>query len=187
MLGLMPALGFAMVAAPTALLVQFVPDAATADVLQSVVTSLNRLGMISATVAVLIGVVWWLSIRWQQRPVQAHKLATWGCGYTAPNARMQYTGSSFSKDFSAPFKGLMVLLQRKKEPLGYFPTDAYVVTDCVDAVERRLYNVIGHGDDSATDLSQKLHEDDPRRSFAAGLFAIVVITALVLLAEGALP
>jgi hydrogenase-4 component B len=36
-------------------------------------------------------------------------------------------------------------------------------------------------------LSQKLHEDDPRIAFAAGLAAIVAIGALVLLAEGGLP
>jgi len=32
-----------------------------------------------------------------------------------------------------------------------------------------------------------MHEDDPRLAFAAGLAAIVVIAALVVLANGALP
>ena len=43
----------------------------------------------------------------------------------------------------------MVLLKRQKAPAGYFPRDSYVITDCVDAVERRLFNVIDHGDDTA--------------------------------------
>jgi len=62
-----------------------------------------------------------------------------------------------------------------------------VITDCVDAVERRLYSVIGHGDETATEVSRKMQEDDPRLAFSAGLAALVVIAALVLLAEGVLP
>jgi hydrogenase-4 component B len=100
---------------------------------------------------------------------------------------MQYTGSSFSSDFAKPFKGILVLLKRHKAPAGYFPSDSYVITDCVDAVERRLYNVIGHGDESASEISRLIHEDDPRLAFAIGLAAIMTIAALVLLAEGALP
>ena len=99
---------------------------------------------------------------------------------------MQYTGSSFSSDFTARFRGVLVMLRRQKVPTGYFPTDAYLITDCVDAVERRLYSVIGHGDASATDLSSKLREDDPRVAFGAALIAIVLIAAMVVLAGGPL-
>ena len=111
---------------------------------------------------------------------------TWGCGYTAPNTRMQYTGSSFSSDFARRFRWLMVLLRRHKAPEGYFPQDAYLVTHCVDAVERRLYAVIGQGDRSAEDLSRRLREDDPRVVFAAGLVALVLIAGLVVLLGGPL-
>jgi hydrogenase-4 component B len=111
---------------------------------------------------------------------------TWGCGYGAPNTRMQYTGASFSADFSARFRGVMVMLRRQKAPAGYFPNDGYLITDCVDAVERRLYAVIRHGDTSASELSEKLHEDDPRVAFAAALIAIVAGAALVVLAGGPL-
>lgn len=62
-----------------------------------------------------------------------------------------------------------------------------MITDCVDAVERRLYNVIGHGDESASLISKLMHEDDPRIAFALALAALVAIAALVVLAEGALP
>jgi hydrogenase-4 component B len=57
----------------------------------------------------------------------------------------------------------------------------------VDAVEHRLYNVIGHGDESASLISKLLHEDDPRIAFALALAALVAIAAMVVLAEGALP
>jgi hydrogenase-4 component B len=99
---------------------------------------------------------------------------------------MQYTGASFSSDFGARFRGFMILLRRKKSPAGYFPSDSYVITDCVDAVERRLFSVISRGDASAADLSAKLREDDPRVAFAAGLVAVIVIGGLVLLSGGPL-
>jgi hydrogenase-4 component B len=111
---------------------------------------------------------------------------TWGCGYGKPNARMQYTGSSFSSDFAQHFRGVMVTLRRQKAPEGYFPTDAYLITDCVDAVERRLFSVIKHGDASAGELSGHLREDDPRIAFAAALVALVLIAGLVVLAGGPL-
>jgi len=100
---------------------------------------------------------------------------------------MQYTGAGFSVDFVAHFKNIVPMLKRQKAPRAYFPDDSYVVVDCVDAVERRLYAVIAQGDASASDISEKMHEDDPRLAFAAGLAAIVVIAALVVLANGALP
>jgi len=62
-----------------------------------------------------------------------------------------------------------------------------VVTDCVDAVERRLYSVIGHGDETAAELSHKMQEDDPRLAFSMALAALVLIAMLVFLVEGALP
>ena len=182
-LGVVPALGFMLVRGPTQLGLASLPGSAV-DVLQPVAHTLERIGAISGVLALAIGLGIWL--RAKATP-HAEGRATWGCGYTAPNARMQYTGSSFSADFGARFRGVMVMLRRQKAPAGYFPTDSYLVTDCVDAVERRLYSVIGHGDASATDLSGKLREDDPRIAFAAALIALVLIAGMVVLASGPLP
>lgn len=184
-LGVAPTLGFAMVAAPTALLMHHLPHTITTEILHATINTLTRIGAISGTLMVSIIVVVWL--RFRLFPQSSVRNATWGCGYDAPNMRMQYTGASFSMDFAERFKSIMVLLKRQKKPAGYFPTDSYVITDCIDAVERRVYSVIGHGDDTAAELSRKLHEDDPRLAFSAGLASIVIIAALVLLAEGALP
>ena len=126
----------------------------------------------------------WLRSRWVRPSAARH--ATWGCGYGQPNARMQYTGSSFSSDFAQRFRGVMVTLRRQKAPEGYFPTDAYLITDCVDAVERRLFSVIKHGDASAVELSGHLREDDPRIAFAAALVALVLIAGLVVVSGGPL-
>ncbi|WP_296445000.1 proton-conducting transporter membrane subunit [Rhodoferax sp. UBA5149] len=184
-LGVAPVLGFMLVAGPTGLFMAAMPGASATVHLQAVTDTLTRVGMISGALVLFMAAILWLRSKvWHQAP--AHNV-TWGCGYGAPNARMQYTGASFSSDFAGHFRSLMVLLQRKKAAKGYFPSDSYVITDCVDAVERRLFSVIAHGDESAASLSEQLHEDDPRIAFAAGLAALVTIAALVLLAEGALP
>jgi hydrogenase-4 component B len=185
----MPMLGLALVAAPTRLFMHAVPDVAMLQAMQQVQDVLGRVSLVSACVAGLIVLAWCMRyvLRRLFRGQPAASGPTWGCGYTASSARLQYTGSSFSKDFAGHYKGVMLMLKRQKAPTGYFPSDAYVITDCVDAVERRMYNVIGHGDDSASLISKLLREDDPRVAFGLALAALVAIAAMVVLAEGALP
>lgn len=185
-LGVAPVLGFMLVQGPTEIALASLP-ASGANVLASISDTLMRIGAISGALlafVVLVVLMWWLRAKTARRPVASH--VTWVCGYGSPNPRMQYTGASFSSDFSARFSAVLGLLRRQKAPKGYFPSDAYVITDCVDAVERRLFSVIGHGDTSASDLSGKLREDDPRIAFAAALVALVVIAGLVVLAGGPL-
>jgi hydrogenase-4 component B len=184
-LGLLPMLGFAMVAGPAALLLHGSTDAMLASSLQETLSILTRIGALSATLALVLLLVLWLRFRGGSH-VMRHN-STWGCGYESPNTRMQYTATSFSYDFAERFKNILALVRRRKAPLGYFPQSSYVVTECVDAVERRLYKVIGQGDATASDLSKKLQEDNPRFAFAMGLAAIVLIAAMVFLLEGALP
>lgn len=182
-LGVIPVLGFKLVQGPASIALRTLPGPA-GDVLQPIATTLTWIGMVSGGLVLLIEVLIWLRSRVASPTASSH--VTWGCGYGAPNSRMQYTGSSFSSDFSARFRGVMVMLRRQKLPTGYFPAESYLITDCVDAVERRLFSVIGHGDASASDLSKRLHEDDPRVAFAAALIGIVVIAGVLMLVSGPL-
>ncbi len=185
LLGLFPLLGLTLVLAPTRLFLQATAAADNTAALQQLEAALQRVSLVSLSVAALIVLAWWLRrVLLQQTSLRG---PTWGCGYRAGNARLQYSGSSFARDFAQHYAGVMVLQKRQKPPVGYFPQDAYVVTDCVDAVERRLYHVIGQGNETAGLISRWMHEDDPRLSFALGLAAVMAIAALVVLAEGALP
>ena len=157
-------------------------DASSA--LHALTATLTRIGSISAALVLTIAALWWL--RWRLGGERAARHVTWACGYAAPNPRMQYTGASFSWDFSQHFRGVMVMLRRQHAPEGYFPKDADLASDCVDAVEQRLFSVIKHGDESATDMSRRLREDDPRLAFAAALAAIVLIGGLIVLSGGPL-
>jgi hydrogenase-4 component B len=187
-LGVFPVLGFLMVQGPIAVALAGLPgpaSAASAEVLAQLAHTLSRVGAVAA--ALLAVVLLLLGLRaLVARSCAVPRSATWGCGYGLPNTRMQYTGTSFSAEFGHRFRGVMVLLRRQKAPEGYFPSDAWLITDCVDAVERRLFAVINHGDASASDMSRLLREDDPRVAFAAGLVALVLIAGLVLLAGGPL-
>ncbi len=184
-LGLVPVLGLALVAAPIRQFLQASAPAAAALSMQHLHTVLTRVGWLSVSVTALIAVTWLLVRALRRQPSQAGP--TWGCGYSAGNPRMQYTAASFSEEFASNYRSIMVLLKRQKAPSGYFPSDSYVVSDCVDAVERRLYKVIGQGDESASLIARLMHEDDPRLAFALGLAAVVAIAALTILTQGALP
>ena len=187
-LGVLPVLGFTLVRGATALALAALPATGT-DVLQPMADALTRIGWICGALAAVVGAGLWARERLARGPTAPRRATspTWACGYGAPNPRMQYTGASFSSDFAARFGAVMVNLRRQKAPLGYFPTDSYLITDCVDAVERRLFSVIQHGDASAGELSGRLHEDDPRIAFAAALIALALMSALVVLAGGPLP
>jgi hydrogenase-4 component B len=129
--------------------------------------------LLGGTLAVTITTGWALGRR-------ARRHVTWGCGYTAPNARMQYTGSSFSAQFGALFEGFLPQLRREQLPKGPFPTEASKIgTHYVDAVERRMFEVLGQGEEMITKASEHISEQ-PRYSFAAGLLTIVVVVALLI-------
>lgn len=187
LLGVAPVLGLALVDGPVRLALAGLPGAGT-DALAVLAPALQRLGAFSGALALAALALWWLRSRLARASAtpSSTRHVTWGCGYTAPSPRMQYTGSSFSWDFSRRFAGLMVLLRRQKAPQGYFPVEAYLITDCVDAVERRLFAVIKHGDESAQQASSRLREDDPRLAFGAALVALIVLAASIVLAGGPL-
>jgi len=68
--------------------------------------------------------------------------ATWGCGYVAPNTRMQYTGKSFSKSLGKLFS--FIIIENKKyseRPRSEtFPLTTKHSSHYVDFFETRIIN-----------------------------------------------
>jgi hydrogenase-4 component B len=123
---------------------------------------------------VLVGGLAWLLGRGSKRSV------TWGCGYTAPSPRMQYTGSSFSDQFARLFRALLPAVRRERLPEEAFPRHtSHVHTHHFDPVERRTFEMLGQAEDLVAHASERIPEQS-RFAFAAGLVALVIIGVLVL-------
>jgi NADH:ubiquinone oxidoreductase subunit 5 (subunit L)/multisubunit Na+/H+ antiporter MnhA subunit len=69
---------------------------------------------------------------------------TWGCGYTAPTSRIQYTGKSFSKSLSKMFNFLVI--ERKQyeelEAGEIFPKPKKYISHYHDFFEFRVIHVV---------------------------------------------
>jgi hydrogenase-4 component B len=172
-LGLFPVAALAIIEPVLALLpldATHVPD--LAELLRPVVWATRGLAIVLAVSMV---------VTWRRR-AGARESVTWACGYTGGNTRMQYTGSSFSAQLSTLFRPALPVLTREHLPTVPFPQHAsHLSTHHVDAVEQRMFEVIGQGEQFVQETSSRIPEQ-PRFAFAAGLIALVVL-ALVALGE----
>ncbi len=62
------------------------------------------------------------------------QIDTWGCGFAAPTARMQYTGSSFAELLVGRFSWVIAPRTRTRTPEGIFPPGAAFHTEIPDSV-----------------------------------------------------
>jgi hypothetical protein len=109
----------------------------------------------------------------------ARRSVTWGCGYTAASPRMQYTGSSFVEQFARILEGFLPALRRERLTDALFPqAPGHLSTHHADPVERRMFEVLGQGEDFVEGASERISEQ-PRFAFAAGLLTLIVIGAIV--------
>jgi len=67
------------------------------------------------------------------RSVRAFR--TWDCGYVAPDARMQYSGASFSEPVSASVGPSVFAKEALAAPSGYFPKRASLTVTPRDLLE----------------------------------------------------
>lgn len=64
---------------------------------------------------------------------------TWGCGYAAPTARMQYTGASFVEPATTLFQPLLRVRREVVAPQGIFPREASLQSGSTILVRDALY------------------------------------------------
>jgi hydrogenase-4 component B len=127
--------------------------------------------------ALALGIV--TVVAWRRR-AGVRESVTWGCGYTAGTPRMQYTGSSFSAQLAALFRPALPVLTRERLPTEPFPQHAsHLSTHHVDAVERRMFEMLGQGEDFVRETSERIPEQ-PRFAFAAGMIALVIVAAVAI-------
>jgi len=181
-LGLLPELGLAIVDHPVRLFLAGGDGAAPAPSLEAarLLGPISRIGLL--LLLVLAGLA--LLRRWLARGAPAPRSVTWGCGYVGGTPRLQYTGASFSAQFSTLFGTVLPTLRRERLPSGPFPAPGdHLQTQSVDAVEQRLFEVMGDGDGLVVRLARRIPVE-PRFSLAAGLVVVVVVVGLVVSGAG---
>ena len=70
-----------------------------------------------------------------------HKVSsgpTWGCGYTAPTSKIQYTASSFVRTYSKLFAPFLSMGKHENEIHGVFPSEGKYHTHPYDEIEKWL-------------------------------------------------
>jgi hydrogenase-4 component B len=117
------------------------PAIASADRLADTAGAVAPLGAIAAGAWLLIALSWPLVLLLSGR--SSARDATWGCGYAAPSARMQYTARSFSEQFAER------LLPRPLAPRirvsllrGWFPAPVRLASEEGDPITRGGYEPI---------------------------------------------
>ena len=88
---------------------------------------------------------------------------------------MQYTASSFAAQFVNLFEAFLPQLRRERLPTSVFPAEpSHISTHHVDGVERRMFEILGQGEEMVSHAADRIPEQ-PRFAFAAGLVAIVIL------------
>ena len=67
---------------------------------------------------------------------------TWDCGYLKPDARMQYTASSFVQPLTKLFHVILGTRELVSPPRGFFPKDASFVSETTDVFKKRLFKPV---------------------------------------------
>jgi hydrogenase-4 component B len=94
---------------------------------------LNWISIMGAGLVAGLALAWWLlSARLQSSVVEFGP--TWGCGYLAPNTRMQYTSSSFAQMLVSLFGWVLRPRTHKPVNLALFPQKTDFHSEVPDAV-----------------------------------------------------
>ena len=117
-----------------------------AEVYPQMVSVLSPVATLSGLTAVLgvitLGLVLlrrWAASRAALSDTAVATAPTWGCGYTLPTPRMQYTASSFASTLIASFRGLLWPEHHVVAPVGPFPTHGRVETHTPDIAEQEVF------------------------------------------------
>jgi hydrogenase-4 component B len=173
---LFPIIGIKIIEAPAAMLLGL-STAPNVGIMEYVpVTLMSSLTFGSMIFLGILAAV--LLLRFALLPRCERKHVTWGCGYTAPNTRMQYTGASFSGPMVAVFKDFLQFVTRKKLPKGVFPENGFYESNCVDAVESKIFSVLGEGERMSIQMMSRLPESSSF-SFLVGLITLLIMVVLL--------
>ena len=133
-----------------------------------------RVSLVALLLLVLVGALV-AARRWLLRGPQP-VAPTWGCGYTQPTARMQYTGSSFAESLVLRFAWVFFPRKRVELPAGPFPPRASFDSHVPDTVlDLAILPVLAHG----VRLADRLRSRFGGRVQSHVLLVLVGVLALI--------
>ncbi len=102
--------------------------------------------VIALMILIIVTTILFLFKRIAMRILPVHQAPTWGCGYSAPTSRMQYTASSFAESLLRVFRNVLGFHIKGAKLQGYFPkvqeVSSHVVEASEDFVFRPIFNFI---------------------------------------------
>ena len=109
--------------------------------MSGVLTSAARLSLMAGLLLATAGLLLLVRRRFVcagARPIGA-SVATWGCAYAVPTARMQYTASSFAWSLVQSFRNVLWPAEEAAAPKGPFPGHTRMASHVVDMAEHDFF------------------------------------------------
>lgn len=107
-----------------------VSSATERAVIVPLLTAVLVLSILIGTIAVLT-----LLKRTAMKFLPVARTQTWGCGYSMPTSRMQYTAASFARPLLEIFRNVLGYRVQGNKPEGYFPEGGEVSSRVTEAAE----------------------------------------------------
>jgi hydrogenase-4 component B len=139
----------------------------------SVLKSISLSSVVLIAIVVFVYTIRWLITRRHEKKYSA----TWGCGYTVPNVRMQYTGKSFSKSFGKLFNFIMIEKKRYDEISGseIFPDSRKYHSHYLDIFEVKIIDPVNRLITRFIDLFQFIQNGKIQAYVVYGIVFILAI------------
>ena len=121
------------------------PELPVGDTFVTINPSVTNAGTASIILMLLIASVYFVRSRISTTKATTYS-PTWGCGYSVPNSRMQYTGKSFSKTLAKLFA--FITGEQKKyseiERNNVFPSDRSYQSSYPEFFEKNIINKVSN-------------------------------------------
>ena len=131
--------------------------------------------------AILLGVLLLLALLRSAlyRGKTVTRSGTWGCGFTRPTARMQYTGSSYAASILDLFRVVAPLREKERAVKGRFPAEASYHSHVEDLAERNSGRLIVRPVMALFDKLRWIQHGDIHLYIGYILLAIVILLIYV--------
>lgn len=100
-------------------------------------TKLTYIGWYSLGFVGLIVVIYYLKLLITRKRIAVQE-STWGCAYTGPANKMQYTASSFVRSYRKLAEPVLSIKKEKREAIGLYPQHIMQKTHAHDKIEKWL-------------------------------------------------